>query len=170
MLIKANQVQQHNVQLYTLQLVREETARYQYPIGEPSSTVSLVAHVAAQMLEDADREHFLVFCLDNANRIIGVQTVSIGTINESVVSIREVFKAAILANAVSIVCAHNHPSGDVQPSNADKKITIKLVEAGRYLDIPVLDHVIVGFPINAPTYDYFSFAEQQLIGAPRHVR
>jgi DNA repair protein RadC len=169
MLIKANKVHQYDVQLYKLQLVREETVRYQFPIGEPASTTSLVAHIAAQLLENADREHFLVCCLDNGNRVIAIQTVSIGTINASLVSVREIFKTAILANATSIVCVHNHPSGNVQPSEADKKLTIKLVEAGNYLEIPVLDHVIVGFPVHAPTYDYFSFAERQLIGA-HHVR
>jgi len=81
--------------------------------------------------------------LNQKNRVIGIHTVSMGSLTASVVHPREVFKVAILANCASILLAHNHPSGDCQPSKEDRAITTRLVEAGRLLGISVLDHVII---------------------------
>ena len=89
--------------------------------------------------------------------MIGINTVSIGTLTESLVHAREVFKGAILANAASIICAHNHPSGDALASEADLAVTSKLKESGRILGIPIEDHVIVG------EAGYFSFRQQGLL-------
>jgi DNA repair protein RadC len=102
------------------------------------------AQILCRYLENEDREHFVTLMMDTQNRIIGIHTVSIGTLNCAVISAREVFKAAILANAASIILAHNHPSGDVTPSPEDIKVTENLKKAGKLLDIEVLDHVIVG--------------------------
>lgn len=82
--------------------------------------------------------------LDVKNRVIGIHTVSIGNLNSAIVSPREVFKAAILANAASIIVGHNHPSGDVTPSPEDIQVTTTLQQAGKLLGIEVLDHIIVG--------------------------
>ena len=95
-------------------------------------------------LADVDREHFVLLMLNQKNRVIGIHTVSMGSLTASVVHPREVFKVAILANCASILLAHNHPSGDCQPSKEDRAITTRLVEAGRLLGISVLDHVIIG--------------------------
>ena len=103
-----------------------------------------VAKVFAEHLQHADREHFVVMLLCTQNRLIGVNTVSVGTLNAALVSPREVFKAAILANAASVIVGHNHPSGDPQPSPEDVQVTEVLRRAGELLDIPVLDHVVVG--------------------------
>ena len=94
-------------------------------------------------LADVDREHFVLLMLNQKNRVIGIHTVSMGSLTASVVHPREVFKVAILANCASILLAHNHPSGDCQPSKEDRAITTRLVEAGRLLGISVLDHVII---------------------------
>jgi len=102
------------------------------------------AQILCRYLENEDREHFVTLMMDVKNRIIGIHTVSIGTLNCAVITAREVFKAAILANAASIILAHNHPSGDVTPSPEDIQVTEKLKKAGKLLDIDVLDHVIVG--------------------------
>ena len=102
------------------------------------------AQILCRYLEHEDREHFVTLMMDVNNRIIGIHTVSIGTLNCAVISAREVFKAAILANAASIILAHNHPSGDVSPSPEDIQVTENLKKAGKLLDIEVLDHVIVG--------------------------
>jgi DNA repair protein RadC len=91
-----------------------------------------------------DREYFVVLMLDTKNRVIGLNTVHIGTINSSLVSTRETFKPALLANATAVILAHNHPSGDPTPSPEDVAVTRKLVEAGQLLDIEVLDHIIIG--------------------------
>jgi DNA repair protein RadC len=82
--------------------------------------------------------------LDIKNKVIGINTVSIGNLNSSIVHPREVFKPAILSNAASILLAHNHPSGDPEPSREDVAITTRLVEAGKILGIDVIDHLILG--------------------------
>jgi DNA repair protein RadC len=103
-----------------------------------------VYKVLQHYLQDTDREHFVVLFLDSHSAVIGIHTVSVGTLTESLVHPREVFKGAILANAASIICAHNHPTGIAQASEADISVTQKLKEAGRILGIPVEDHVIIG--------------------------
>jgi DNA repair protein RadC len=110
-------------------------------------------------LADVDREHFVIILLNQKNRVIGINTVSIGSLTASIVHPRECFKPAILSNAASIVCGHNHPSGDCQPSREDRALTTRLVEAGKLLGISVLDHVIIGDGTSA----YFSFADEGLL-------
>jgi DNA repair protein RadC len=109
-------------------------------------------------LLDADREHFVVILLDQKHGVIGINTVSVGSLTASVVNPREVFKPAILANAAAIICGHNHPSGDPQPSREDRAITTKLFDAGKLLGIDVLDHVIIGAEGR-----YFSFGDAGLL-------
>ena len=92
----------------------------------------------------SDREIFAVMLLNTKNRVIGINVVSVGSLTASVVHPREVFKAACLANATNIILTHNHPSGDPAPSKEDISITSRLVQAGRLMDIPVLDHIIIG--------------------------
>ena len=91
-----------------------------------------------------DREQFLVCCLDAKHAIIGVNVVSIGSLTLSIVHPREVFKPAILLNTSAIICAHNHPSGDPEPSSEDRALTTRLRQAGDLLGITVLDHLILG--------------------------
>jgi DNA repair protein RadC len=91
----------------------------------------------------AVREYFVSLMLDVKNQVIGIHTVSVGSLFAAIVSPREVFKAAILASAAAIIVAHNHPSGDVTPSPEDIQVTKTLKEAGKLLDIKVLDHLIV---------------------------
>lgn len=95
-------------------------------------------------LKGRKREHLLSLLLDTRNRLLGLPTVSIGSLDSSIVHPREVFKKAISASAASVILVHNHPSGDPQPSDDDIKITRRLVEAGKIMGIEVLDHVIVG--------------------------
>ncbi|MGD8394758.1 MAG: DNA repair protein RadC [Candidatus Eiseniibacteriota bacterium] len=95
-------------------------------------------------LELARREHFVALHLDARNRVIGRETVSVGTLNASIVHPREVFRAAIRASAASLVLVHNHPSGDPEPSADDLALTRRLVEVGTLVGIEVLDHLIIG--------------------------
>ncbi len=106
---------------------------------------------------DSDREHLIAIFLDTQNRFLGLHTVSIGTLDYSVVHPREVFKAAILSNASSLVLAHNHPSGESAPSEEDVRITRELQKAGELLDIPLMDHIVVG------EASYASFMELGLL-------
>ena len=103
-----------------------------------------VYNAVREIIGDADREYFMIVILNNKYCINGVNVVSIGTLSSSPVHPREVFKAAILANAAAIVLVHNHPSGDPTPSKEDIEITRKLVDAGKVLGIEVLDHVVIG--------------------------
>jgi DNA repair protein RadC len=101
-----------------------------------------IASLLPQM-KNLKREHFIVVLLNARHEVDAVETVSIGSLNASIVHPREVFKPAILASAASVVLVHNHPSGDPEPSEEDLSITKRLVECGELLGIGVLDHVIV---------------------------
>jgi len=91
-----------------------------------------------------DRETFYLLSLNTKNGIIAIRTISIGSLNSNVVHPREVFKAAILDSASSVIVAHNHPSGDASPSKEDLAITKNLVETGKIIGITLTDHVIIG--------------------------
>lgn len=116
-------------------------------IGETKEIKPIISaddvYKVMKFIAKEDREYFYVLHLNANNRIIGKELVSVGTLTNNLVHPREVFKAAILNNSVSIICVHNHPSGDATPSPEDIAITDKLVQAGRLLGIPVLDHVII---------------------------
>ena len=93
-------------------------------------------------VQDWNREHFLAVLLDARNRIIGIETVSIGSLTASIVHPREVFRPALIASAASVVLGHNHPSGDPEPSPEDLAVTKRLADAGNLLGIEVLDHIV----------------------------
>lgn len=125
----------------TIQLIKEKSSLYESNVvNSPSDAFD----IANQYLENVDREHFGILCLDTKNKVTAIHTVSIGSLNSSIVHPRELFKAAILANSNSIVLFHNHPSGDSAPSREDIEVTKRLVDAGKIIGIEVLDHVIVG--------------------------
>lgn len=90
------------------------------------------------------KEHFVCLFLNTKNHIIARETLSIGTLNASLVHPREVFRAAIKCSSASIICAHNHPSGDPAPSPEDITLTKRLAEAGQLVGIEVLDHIVIG--------------------------
>lgn len=113
------------------------------PVGPALLTPREVAYYVSR-LEGATSERFLALLLDRRNRVLGVVMVSQGGIGDAVVHGREVFSPAVAARASAVVVAHNHPSGDPTPSEADKALTKRLVSAGAVIGIPVLDHVIVG--------------------------
>lgn len=102
------------------------------------------AELLAEQLRYLQKEHFVCLFLNTKNQVIAQETLSIGSLNASIVHPREVFRAAIKYGSASIVCAHNHPSGDPAPSSEDIAITKRLVESGRIVGIDVLDHIVVG--------------------------
>ena len=120
-------------------LVRENASDEIIKINNESDAYELVK----DELAGSDREMILSVMLTVKNDLIGVETVSIGSITASTTTPRDMFKSAILANAVAIIVCHNHPSGELVPSDADIKITKQLVDAGELLGIKVLDHLIV---------------------------
>lgn len=95
-----------------------------------------------QLVVAENREHFVALFLDARRSVLGFQRVHIGTLNQSLVSPREVFQPAIVIGAAAIVAAHNHPSGDPSPSPEDRRVTERLCEAGHLIGIDVLDHIV----------------------------
>ena len=102
-------------------------------------------------------EEFYIILLNQANKIIKVQRISQGGISGTVIDVRIIYKHAINLNACSVIMAHNHPSGNIKPSDADIQITKKCREAGKTLDVPVMDHLIV------TEKEYYSFADEGII-------
>lgn len=131
-----------SIQVVKIQMVKE--SRMKYEIEDVVFSPAKVAFIAREFIGNSDREHCIVLCLDSKNKINSINTLSIGSLNSSIVNPREVFKTAILSNAASVILAHNHPSGDPTPSNDDISMTQRLAEAGAILGIDVIDHVIVG--------------------------
>ena len=102
-----------------------------------------VANFVRSILTDNSREHFVALYLDGQNQVAAYSIVSIGSANSAPVAPREVFQRAVLTGAISIVLAHNHPSGSTVPSSDDRAVTRRLREAGELLGIKILDHLIV---------------------------
>jgi DNA repair protein RadC len=98
-----------------------------------------------------------VILLNRAHRVLGIYELSTGGVTGTIADPKLVFTAALKANACSLVLSHNHPSGNLRPSKADEELTMKIKEAGKFLDIQVLDHLIV------TSEGYFSFADEGLL-------
>ena len=104
----------------------------------------VAASLVAPELSGRDREACLALLLDTRHRLLHVVTVSVGSIDHTFMSPREVFRDALLGNAAAVVVAHNHPSGDAEPSRDDVAVTGRLVRAGELLGVPLLDHLVIG--------------------------
>jgi DNA repair protein RadC len=125
--------------------------------GAPVRSPRDVYRVFSPRLEDLPVEEFHVAVLDSQHRLERDVTITRGILNSSLVHPREVFREAIAERAAAIILVHNHPSGDPTPSSDDRAVTDQLVAAGRLLDIPVHDHVVIG------RGRYVSFAEAGLL-------
>ena len=133
------------INIYTLKQFKEKGARYDLDnkvVRSPNDAYRIIEMVLD--LEHEATEKFGILTLNTKNAIAGVHVLSIGSLNSAIVHPREVFKAAILNNAASLICFHNHPSGNPEPSQEDISLTRRLVEAGEILGIEVLDHIIIG--------------------------
>ncbi|KZB92457.1 DNA repair protein RadC [Bacillus sp. VT 712] len=128
------------VNIVSLKLIKENSFLYpERNIKSPDDAYKLLT----QFLIDADREYFLVVCLDTKNQPTAINVCHVGSLNASIVHPREVLKPAILSNSASIIVAHNHPSNDPTPSREDIEVTKRLAEAGKIIGIEVLDHLVV---------------------------
>ena len=135
-------------------LAEEERTTY---AGDALADPEAVATAFRGIVGDAPREHFLAFYLDAKNCIMGFETIAIGGCSSVEVESAQVFRGALLAGAVRLIVAHNHPSNDPTPSEADVRLTSRLMEVSRLIGIPLLDHVVV-----AATAAY-SFAESRRV-------
>ena len=149
------------VPLYTTRLVREHT--FSFPTRDQVRSPADAAAVLGEYFRDRDREEFLVVFLDTANTLVGIHVASVGGLAASIVEPRQVFKAAVLANAAALLLAHNHPSGNPEPSREDVAVTKQLVEAGKVMGIPVHDHLILTDHGRDGSPSYTSLAERGLM-------
>ncbi|WP_163970133.1 RadC family protein [Oceanobacillus halotolerans] len=111
-----------------------------YVIRSPEDGADFVM----EEMRSLKQEHFVVLFLNTKNQIIHRQTIFIGSLNASIVHPREVYREAVKRSAASIICAHNHPSGDPSPSQEDIHVTRRLVESGKMIGIELLDHLVIG--------------------------
>ncbi len=141
------------VPVFSVRLVRERDH-----LTEQITSPADAARLCCELLDGLDREVFLVVALSTASRVIGAHVCHVGSLDASIACGREVFRFAVLTCAKSTIVAHNHPSGNLEPSRADVEVTQQLKAAGEALGIGLLDHVIVGFE-----GAYTSLAERGLL-------
>ena len=126
---------------YRVSLVREGSCAVDHnAIRTPEDVYAIIG----PEYENAVVETAMMLALDTKNKVIAVFTVSTGSLNASIIHPRDIFQRAILVNAASVILVHNHPSGDPTPSPEDIELTRKLVEAGKMMDVAILDHVVIG--------------------------
>jgi DNA repair protein RadC len=120
-------------------------------------TPSEAAKLAENKLTDQYKEHLILLSFNTKGRVLGADTISIGTLDSNLAHPREVFLSAIRRHAASVIIVHNHPSGDLEPSDNDEEVTKRIVNAGKILGIEVMDHLIIGGG------GFLSFQEQGLL-------
>lgn len=139
------------------QAISERYAKERLPRKIPLTSPHAVINYLQKKIGREKKEHFLLIALDTQNNLVKTSDISIGILNSSLIHPREVFKEAIQANAAKVIVAHNHPGGDPDPSKEDLAVTKRLVEAGRIIDIEVIDHIIV------TNTGFVSFKEKNII-------
>jgi len=137
--------------------ISEKYAREKIPKKISLTSPQAVVNYLKEKIGKENKEHFVVLLLDSRNNLLNVKDISVGTLNSSLVHPREVFESAVKNLAAYIIVAHNHPSGDLTPSEDDVEITKGLVDSGRILGIEILDHVII------TRGGFYSFKEKGLI-------
>lgn len=147
-----------NVTRYSVRLIKEDCKRYE--LSKTINNVSKAAELFSQVfeMENLTNEIFVVLALDAKKNVIGTFKVSEGTIDATVVSTRDIFQRALLVNAHSIIVAHNHPSGNTEPSRQDIDFTRSVREAGELMQIKLNDSLIIG-----ESGKYYSFFEHGVI-------
>ena len=139
------------------QVVHEGQVTY----GASATRADKVVGLLREVMSEPAVEEFWLLLLDGKHRVTGASMVSRGTLTTSLVHPREVFGPAVRMGAAAVIVCHNHPSGDPEPSPEDLQVTRRLVQGGRLLGIPVLDHLILGDPENfTPKRRYISLRER----------
>ena len=131
------------------QFISERSTGYAIKITQPKDVVPFLRRYRKRK-----QEMFIVISLDGAHQVICTRLVSVGLFNRTVIHPREVFADPITDRAVAVILAHNHPSGNLEPSNEDREVTSRMMQAGEILGISVLDHIILG-----KGSDYYSYLE-----------
>lgn len=140
------------VDFISIQMVREKTMNYEVTCA--SDGVSILRGMG---VHNSPEEKFFVLCLNAKGRVTSISEVSHGGQSSAPVEMSAIFSRALLSGAKSIIVSHNHPSGDPTPSDCDRILTERIVNAGKIMGIPVLDHLVIGYD------NYYSFAGEGLI-------
>jgi DNA repair protein RadC len=136
---------------------------FSFPTRDQVRSPADAAAVLAEYFSDRDREEFVVAFLDSGSTLVGLHVASVGGLAASIVEPRQVFKAAVLANAAALIVAHQHPSGNPEPSREDVVVTRQLVEAGKVMGVPVHDHLIITGQTADGAPVYTSLAQRGLL-------
>lgn len=146
------------LEVVSVRLVRDAPVLSDRKIQKPEDAIAVVGEVLSEM----DREVVCVINLKADGTPINCNFVSMGAVNQAMAEPREIFKSAILSNAVSMIMVHNHPSGNLEPSRADTVMTDRILKLSHMAGIPLIDHVIVG----GDNTKYFSFKEKDMMKIP----
>lgn len=150
----------YRIPIFRLKLVKDKVLQFtDANVDQPH----VAARLLGRLIGASDREQLVALFLDGYKDIVGVHVIATGCLDSCRTTPREVFKAAIVANAHGIVLGHNHPSGGIEPSHADIRLTRRLVRTGTLLGIPILDHLVVW------RSQWCSFAERGLLAMPSAV-
>ena len=145
------------VQLLCIGELSRRIATYRARTGLSFDDPESIAAYYMEQLRHEEREHLICMMLDTRNHLIAEKRISTGTVNASLVSTRDLFLEALRVHAVNLILVHNHPSGDPAPSEEDRRITKKVMQAGAILDVTPLDHIIIG------DRSYYSFRENGML-------
>ena len=138
------------------------TDKHKIKVQESDDIFEVMRHILLRDNKiDREKEHFWLVCLANNNLIVNIELVSLGSVNATTVKPMNVFRVAVLKGAVKVILCHNHPSGELRPSEADKDLTDRLIQVGRILNIEVIDHLIIS------TKTYMSFSDTGLMNKLR---
>ena len=148
---------QYELENVSIRMVKEPPLLCDKPVNSPGRAVE----VLYDLVHDMDRELLIVVNLKADMTPINMNIASVGTVNASLSSPRELLKSAVLSNAAATMIFHNHPSGNLTPSQADLNLTNKVIKAFAMLDIPVMDHIILG-----PNRQYYSMKENRTFPIP----
>jgi DNA repair protein RadC len=131
--------------------------------ARPIDTAEDVARLLGEEMRLLDYESLRVICLNTKHKVLAVEEVTRGTLNESLFHPREAYRPALARQAHAVILVHNHPSGNPQPSEADLAVTRRMKQAGELLQIEMLDHVILGAPCEGGGKNFFSFKSEGLL-------
>lgn len=144
----------YGLKVVNVRLVKERTVYSAAPVQSPSAAMEVIQG----FMSDFDREVLGVLCIDAAGNVLNVHFCSVGALSYCIMDPKQIFKAALLSNAASILVFHNHPSGNVTPSKEDIEQTKKLKEASKIMSVNFLDHMILGF-----NGIFYSFKEHNML-------
>lgn len=133
--------------------------RSKYRLNNPELIAEFICNAYDADLQPVEKTYLV--CMDQKLKVTGTFEVSSGTSNAAMISAKDIFRMALMANASQVVLCHNHPSGDTSPSKQDREVTKKIVEIGKLLEMPLVDHIIIGEKTHGVSACFYSFREME---------